>query len=767
MTGEQDHPMSWIRMNPSDPVAGDSVVFIVRESAVPTSGIETYEWKISKRGSLFGPWTTVRFTEPGPRRVKLVLTGEDGQTYSMTRTVNINQDTEVGPTRIPRPPEASFTSSPSTPKVNESVTLDATESSDPDGRISSYSWEIESIGSRSGSITTVSFDEAGSKSVRLSVTDSDGLLSSEKKSIQVAPEAIPQPPEAEFSVTPANPEIGQQVTFDASDTTATDGKIASYEWQIQGVGSPVGQTTTGSFDVPGSKSVELTVTDDNGLSDSEVTTIDVERRAEPPQPAFSITPRNPEVGESVTLDASVSTDPDDQITIYQWQVPGKERLTGKSVEITFETAYTRDITLTVYDSRYNKYTTQKEVDVQEQNEPPEPSFKIDPESPAEDDNITLNATASSDPDGTIRLYDWEIRDAFNDKIRDLSGPKPVVDLPSGQYQVTLEVQDDDGAVSVKTKNTTVRRSSPIEAVVVANLNQLLTDSIFDGRSQGLNSFADLCINSEDLVPGAQLCTPVPYPEPEVDPSFELCSGNTSVPGPDEICFSTSFLRSPPECKDIELPNMLFVASYVVSTTDVLEDIGDTILPDVDLDPTLPEELPTGLIDPSGAVGAWWGYGVDECLYSGTIPERQCSRVACLEDIVEPSPGPGPVIDPDQLIDDLRDVAEGHQNSYSDEIVYRVAETTSTEGALKTAGAAAGTTVGIYGAARFAAAASGYGGGGGGTPLSAPYKTTASSPVPADIESSDVDDYLQTVGLTIPDNVEGLANMIEVFTGQNI
>lgn len=73
-------------------------------------------------------------------------------------------------------------------------------------------------------------------------------------------------PIATFSITPETGDPPLEVTFDASASRDEDGEIVSYVWSF-----PSGQTKTGvitdfTFDSPGEHVVELTVTDNDGLS---------------------------------------------------------------------------------------------------------------------------------------------------------------------------------------------------------------------------------------------------------------------------------------------------------------------------------------------------------------------------------------------------------------------------------------------------------------------------------------------------------------------
>jgi len=86
-------------------------------------------------------------------------------------------------------------------------------------------------------------------------------------------------PTAAFSYSPTAPSVGEQITFDASDSTDPDDNIQSYQWDFTGDGTTdaTGQQVTHTFNSAGAHTVTLTVTDsaDSTADDSTTQTVDV------------------------------------------------------------------------------------------------------------------------------------------------------------------------------------------------------------------------------------------------------------------------------------------------------------------------------------------------------------------------------------------------------------------------------------------------------------------------------------------------------------
>lgn len=97
---------------------------------------------------------------------------------------------------VKAPPIASFTYTPSTPTVGDTVDF-TSNSTDPDSTIVSWRWDFNGDGvidATTGS-SAWTYDAAGAYTVTLTVTDNDGLAATITRSITVNETSAAQPPD--------------------------------------------------------------------------------------------------------------------------------------------------------------------------------------------------------------------------------------------------------------------------------------------------------------------------------------------------------------------------------------------------------------------------------------------------------------------------------------------------------------------------------------------------------------------------------------------
>ena len=254
--------------------------------------------------------------------------------------------TDISFTTLNTPPTANA-GPDQTVDEGTTVTLDGSNSTDPDDGIASYQWTqtagtpITFSDSTAAKPTFASPDVGpGGEALtfQLTVTDNGGLQDTDTCIVNVTWEN--EPPTADAGPDQTVDE-GTTVTLDGSNSTDPDDGIASYQWtQTAGTSVTLSDATAAkptftSPDVgPGGEALtfQLTVTDNGGLQDTETCIVNVTWVNAPPT-ADAGPDQTVDEGTTVTLDGSNSTDPDDGIASYQWT-----QTAGTSVTLSDPTA---------------------------------------------------------------------------------------------------------------------------------------------------------------------------------------------------------------------------------------------------------------------------------------------------------------------------------------------------------------------------------------------------------------------------------------------
>jgi len=244
-------------------------------------------------------------------------------------------------------PSASFSYSPTEPDPGDVVIFDAHASSGNGDEIVAYRWDLGDGTAARGVTVNHAYRTGGTYDVTLVVEDTAGQTDQVTRTVYVS-----QSPKGElvamFDMTPPSAKPFEDVTFDASPSTAHEGEqIVSYRWNLGDGTKATGKTVTHSYDKTGIYNVKLTVEEGDGDTDSLEKTIEVS--VTDPVPRFEISPKKPTPGDTVTFDASGSKPLAQGIMIkeYKWEFGDGTSATGQKVGHSYEDVGDYPVKLTV------------------------------------------------------------------------------------------------------------------------------------------------------------------------------------------------------------------------------------------------------------------------------------------------------------------------------------------------------------------------------------------------------------------------------------
>ena len=335
------------------------------------------------------------------------------------------------------------------------VFFDGGSSSDPDGYVAGYSWNLGDGASGTGVAIDHTYTLPGIYTAILTVTDDSGTTAQSSVAINVGEVVVPnQPPAALLIASNGNGVAPMAVTFDGSRSSDADGTIASYSWNFGDGGLASGALVNHSFATAGSYTVTLTVTDNQGATAQSHTVITVDA---PPNKAPSAVVTSSVLSGTVPLvvsfNGSGSSDTDGTIASFAWNFGDGSTGSGATSAHTFSAAGSYTVTLTVTDNQGATGQAQKVITVQPPpNQAPAAVLTSNVSSGTAPLAVSFSGSGSSDSDGTIASYAWTFGDGSNGSGATVSHSFSA----AGSYTVILKVTDNKGATAQTQKVITVQ-----------------------------------------------------------------------------------------------------------------------------------------------------------------------------------------------------------------------------------------------------------------------------------------------------------------------
>jgi hypothetical protein len=326
--------------------------------------------------------------------------------------------------------------------VNEGeiCSLDGTTSLDPEENTIHYNWTAPqgiTLSSTTHSQPSFIAPEVQNDSIlSFSLVVNDGTFDSPVDQVVITVLNVNKLPIANAGADQSVNE-GTTVSLDGSASSDPDGNPLTYKWTaLAGItlsSTNVAKPTFTAPEVSTNTGYTFTLVVNDGTVDSQPDSIliTVKQVNKAPE-ANAGTDQSVNEGATVTLDGSLSSDPDGNTLTYKWTAPAGITLSSTTVakptftapEVTLNTNY--NFSLIVNDGTVDSSSDEVVITVRQVNKAPVANAGTD-QSVNEGATVTLDGSASSDPDKDNLIYSWST--LSNVLLSDSESSKPTFIAP--------------------------------------------------------------------------------------------------------------------------------------------------------------------------------------------------------------------------------------------------------------------------------------------------------------------------------------------------
>ncbi|MEL7271435.1 MAG: PKD domain-containing protein [Bacteroidota bacterium] len=338
-----------------------------------------------------------------------------------------------------QPPVAVANATPENGNAPLEVSFNGSNSTD-DISIVSYEWNFGDSNTASIANPIHTYTEPGDYTAVLTVTDNEGAQDTDEVLITVT--AGNTGPIAVAEATPMSGNSPLEVNFDSSGSS-DDEEIMSYAWNFGDGNSSTEANPTHTYTQLGTFTAILTVTDAEGLEDTDSVEINVnDLENQPPRAVISTNVTQGDAPLAIEFTGDASMDDDGTISNYAWDFGDGNTATEANPTYTYEQTGTFTASLTVTDNEGAMDTETVQITVNGPlNESPTAVIQADPirgEAPL---TVNFNGSGSTDDNG-ISTYNWAFGDAESSTANSVQTSFEYTE--AGNYTVTLQVVDEQG-----------------------------------------------------------------------------------------------------------------------------------------------------------------------------------------------------------------------------------------------------------------------------------------------------------------------------------
>jgi len=380
-----------------------------------TGSIAGYSWAFGDGGTSADEDPNHAFGDPGVFSVTLNTTGTNGCVSTTHKDVTVYTSPE---------PSLSIDLPPFSCSGTPSQLHDATGSLS-DSNIQSWIWTFGDGGADTGKNPLHTYDDAGDYDAGLEVTTDKGCSGSTIQQVTIA-----QSPLASFDIDPAC------VNKSTRLTDASTGSVVSWQWKI---GSAVytSQDPQHTFSIPGSYSVQLTVTGSNNCTNTTT-----KQAIVPIVPTVDFDVTNACAGQPATF-SDVTSSATDPVAQHNWTFDSESNASGVEVEFPFATTGTHEAQLQVKTQSGCIYSTSEDVTIFPS---PVASFTMSDESGPPPFHVVFTNNST----GAVS-YEWN----FDDGIQSTEASTDHTFTTNGEHPVDLTATNNDGCSTTLSQVITV------------------------------------------------------------------------------------------------------------------------------------------------------------------------------------------------------------------------------------------------------------------------------------------------------------------------
>jgi hypothetical protein len=446
--------------------------------------IASIEWDFHYDGTFKQEATglLVNFTymDDGNYTIALRVTDDDGS-YCMTSKDVVIRD--LIPTAVLEGPDFTW--------EGAEILLNASKSTSYPDDIVAFEWDFDYLlnftTDGTGDIINHTYMDNGSYKIGLAVIDDDGSRVEVFLTIDVGDLG----PLANLTATGEMLE-GSPMILDGRGSKSYPDEIVLYEWDIN--------YTDGNFTVDydgtvvehtymdnGTYTVAFRIFDDDGTTDEIFYNITISDLG--PNAALKTEMDTVAEGTRIIFEAGESTSFPDEIVEYWWDWDGDGTSDNVTKGFTGNHVYTKPglykVIMTVVDDDGTTNSANVTVTVRDV----APKAKLETPTTPEGENVTLNATGSTEPGSDFAFFRWDLN---SDGEWDAEETEPTlvrVWLKPGIYDITMEVEDEDGSTDQTTTLLSITDVAPIAHAggpYVVNEGEFFTLSAANSTEPGNN-----------------------------------------------------------------------------------------------------------------------------------------------------------------------------------------------------------------------------------------------------------------------------------------